>query len=229
MEKLGLKLPAGTAERLCRYYGLLAAAKINLSGIKGPVAVAEKHFVDSLAVLTKVSLAAGERLLDVGTGAGLPGIPLAIAVPNAKVVLLEAVRKKVGFLEGAVRELELENVKVVWGRAEEFGRKEGYREAFGIVTARAVAPLRELVEYTLPFVRLGGLFVAWKGPKAGEEIQEALEAIGVLGGKLQGTEEYRLPLGGDRRCLVIVLKEKPTALGFPRRVGVARRKPLGRN
>lgn len=182
--------------------------------------------MDSLAVLTRVSVAAGERLLDVGTGAGLPGIPLAIAAPDAEVVLLEAVRKKVGFLEGVVRELGLANVRVVWGRAEEFGRREGYRESFDRVAARAVAPLRELVEYTLPFVRLGGLFVAWKGPKAGEEIEEALGAIGVLGGKLQAVEEYRLPRGGDRRYLVVVRKERPTAPAYPRRAGVPRRKPL---
>jgi len=228
LKEMGLVLPAGAEKQMAGYYGLLtaAAATMNLTGIREPAAVAEKHFLDALALLLRVSFRPGERLLDVGSGAGIPGIPIGIAVPETEVVLLEAVRRKVVFLEEVVARLSLRNIAVVWGRAEEYGRREGYREAFDWVVARAVAPLRELVEYALPFVRLGGRFVAYKGPKGEEEAKAAARAITVLGGVLQGVEEYRLPLREDRRCLVVVSKEGPTPLRYPRRAGVPRKKPL---
>lgn len=213
---------------LFSYYEIFAreAASLNLTAIKHPAEVAIKHFVDSLAILRWVSFSQGERLLDVGSGAGFPGIPLGIAARRLDVVLLEAVRKKTEFQRKIVKSLQLRNIEVLWGRAEEFGRAVEYREKFEWVVSRAVAPLRELAEYTLPFVRVGGTFVAFKGPKGKEEAEHAVTAISVLGGRIQSMKEYRLPLTGDRRLLLFILKTSPTPGAYPRRPGIPRKKPL---
>lgn len=226
--ELGIALRSGATEKFRAFFDLVreAARRFNLTGITEAEEAAVKHFLDSLAVLRWVQLGVDESLLDVGTGAGFPGVPLAIAVPECRVFLLDAARKKCFFLERAVREVGLANVTVVCGRAEELGRKLEYREKFDWVVARAVARLGELVEYTLPFVRVGGWFVAYKGVEGREEIEEAGQAVVLLGGRVEGVEEYLLPWGWGARELVFIRKVASTGEEFPRRPGLARRRPL---
>jgi len=213
---------------LAEFFGLVkeAAAGLNLTAIKEPEEAAAKHFVDSLALLRWVSLGEGDRLLDLGSGAGFPGVPLAVAAPGCRVFLLEAVRKKCFFLEQVVKRLGLKNTTVVCGRAEEYGRLDRYREQFGWVVARGVAVLRELAEYALPFVAVGGCFVAYKGPRAAAEIEAARGALELLGGRVEEMVTYSLPKGGEKRVLVFIRKERATPAQFPRRAGVARKRPL---
>lgn len=213
---------------LAEFFGLVkeTAAGLNLTAIKEPEEAAVKHFVDSLALLRWVSLGEGDRLLDLGSGAGFPGVPLAVAAPDCRFFLLEAVRKKCFFLEQAVKRLGLKNTTVVCGRAEEYGRLDRYREQFGWVVARGVAALRELAEYALPFVAVGGCFVAYKGPRAAAEIEAARGALELLGGRVEEMVTYSLPKGGEKRVLVFIRKERATPAQFPRRAGVARKRPL---
>lgn len=210
------------------YYALLIEEEktAGLTGIKEPVDVAVKHFLDALAIRRWVAFKPGERLIDVGSGAGFPGIPLSVTAPGLQVILLEAVRKKVDFLRKAIALLGLRNAEAVWGRAEEYGRLEGYREAFDWAVARAVAPLRELLEYALPFLRRGGVFLAYKGPKGLKEVEASHRAADVLGGKVEQVQEYRLPLTGDERLLIFIRKTGLTPLAYPRRAGMPRKKPL---
>ncbi|MGQ9512250.1 16S rRNA (guanine(527)-N(7))-methyltransferase RsmG [Thermodesulfitimonas sp.] len=224
---LGIKLEAGAEGLFLEFFGLLteAGAYLNLTAIREPDEAAVKHFVDSLALLRWVCLRESDRLLDLGSGAGFPGIPLAVAVPDCRVFLLEAVRKKCLFLESAVRQLGLKNATVLCGRAEEYGHLPEYREQFGWVVARGVAPLRELAEYALPFVGVGGYFIAYKGPRGVAEMEAAQGALELLGGRVEKTATYSLPRG-EQRVLVFVRKEKPTPAEFPRRAGVARKRPL---
>lgn len=228
LREIGVEIEPGAVSILVEFFGLVkeAAVGLNLTAIKEPEEAAVKHFVDSLALLRWVSLGEGDRLLDLGSGAGFPGVPLAVAAPGCRVFLLEAVRKKCFFLEEAVKRLGLKNTTVVCGRAEEYGRLDRYREQFGWVVARGVAALRELVEYALPFVAVGGCFVAYKGPQAAAEIEVAREAIELLGGRVEEMVTYSLPKRSAERALVFVRKERATPAQFPRRAGVARKRPL---
>lgn len=228
LEILDIALRPEAEVLFCAYYGILkkAGETVNVTGLKEPVDIAIKHFVDAVAVMRWVDFSGGKRLIDVGSGGGFPGIPLGVANPGLAVVLLEAVRKKADFIQEAVKALQLRNCTVVWGRAEEFGRKEGYRERFELVTARAVAPLRELAEYTLPFACTGGSVLAYKGPKAKEEVKSSGKAIKELGGEIEEQIEYTLPLTGEKRHLIIVRKKADTPEGYPRRAGVPHKKPL---
>ncbi|MEW6446926.1 MAG: 16S rRNA (guanine(527)-N(7))-methyltransferase RsmG [Bacillota bacterium] len=213
---------------LISYYELLERESrfLNLTAIKNPAEAAIKHFVDSLTVLKWVSFAVGDHLMDVGSGAGFPGIPLGIVQGGVRVVLLEAVKKKSNFQQRVIESLVLRNVEVIWGRAEECGREGEYRERFEWVVARAVAPLRELAEYMLPFARVGGACIAFKGPKGKEEVKSAVKAVGILGGRIAEVKEYRLPITGDERLLVFIVKESQTPSAYPRRAGIPRKKPL---
>ncbi|MEW6183272.1 MAG: 16S rRNA (guanine(527)-N(7))-methyltransferase RsmG [Bacillota bacterium] len=225
---IGIALRPEEEALFCACYGKLKAAaeRVNLTGLKDPVDVAVKHFVDAVAVMRWVDFNGGKRLIDVGSGAGFPGIPLGIANPGLQVVLLEAVRKKTEYMREVVEGLHLKNCTVIWGRAEELGRREGYREGFDLVTARAVAPLRILSECTVPFAGVGGAVIAYKGPKAKEEIEESRKAIETLGGVLETQIEYVLPICGEKRLLIIIRKTVNTPDGYPRRAGIPHKKPI---
>lgn len=200
--------------------------RMNLTAIESPEDVVRKHFLDSLSCLKVVPPAEGERLLDVGSGAGFPGLVLKIARPDLRLALLDSVGKRMEFLKHVAGELGLVGVEFCHGRAEEWGRRPGFREAFDTVTARAVARMPILVELCLPFVRPGGRFVAFKGREAGKELEEAGEAIGLLGGSERGTVRVQLPGGQEDRHLVIIDKTARTPEAFPRRVGVPEKRPL---
>lgn len=202
--------------------------RVNLTAITAEREMVLKHVVDSATLLGVAAVEAGTRVLDVGTGAGFPGVVVKLLVPGAEVVLLESLRKRCRFLEHvrSVLEIPPEGLPVVWGRAEDWGGRPGYREAFDLVTARAVAELRVLLEYALPFCRVGGVFVALKGPGVEGELAAARGALQVLGGEVVGVVEVELPMGAGERCLVRVRKRAPTPRQYPRQAGVPERKPL---
>lgn len=225
-EPLGIEIGPEALARFRRYYEMLAAgaAKRGLTAARGEREVAVRHLADSLAgllVLRREKL----RLLDIGAGAGFPGLVLKIMRPAWEVALLEANRKKCAFLQEAAATLGLHGVRVIWGRAEALGRDAGHREGYGAVVARAVAELRVVLEYGLPLVENGGLFIAYKGRQVKEELGRAEHALAVLGGEVAELREYRLG-GGGEGVLVVVRKTKATPAAYPRRAGVPGRRPL---
>lgn len=200
--------------------------KINLTRIIDPREVAVKHFGDSLTLLTQDVLPQGASIADVGTGAGFPGIPLAISRPDLQITLMDSLRKRIEFLRELIQALGITNVTLVWGRAEELGQNPQYRDRFDIVIARAVAPLRVLVELCLPLTKTNGVFFAMKGPKAEEEVEAATNALKIIGGKLIGTRIVVLPLLKEMRTLVHILKNRPTPREYPRKAGTPERQPI---
>lgn len=223
----GLRLEDGVFSRLSTFYSRLteANAKMNLTRIEGEENTAHMHFMDSLSPLFFGQLNGSEKCLDVGAGAGFPSIPLAIARADLDITLLDAVGKKVKFLESLADIAP--NTAPVHARAEDLAHKPQFREQFDCVFARAVAPLNVLCEITLPFVKIGGKFIAWKGPSAGEEIADSRGAIRALGADMNIIEhEYDLMDGLYNRRLIIVQKVRHTSTNFPRNPKVIRNKPI---
>lgn len=207
--------------------------RVNLTAITGEREMVVKHVLDSATVLGAVELRPGQRLLDVGSGAGFPGVVLKILCPEVAVDLLESLGKRCRFLEHVRAKLVAlglrgaeDGLRVLQGRAEDWGRRPGHREGYDVVVARAVATMRVLAEYCLPFVRVGGLFVAMKGPGVEEELGAAGRALGVLGGEVDRVVEVELPEGAGRRNLVVVRKVAPVPEAYPRKAGVPERRPL---
>jgi len=227
---LGVSLNDRQRTAFHRYCDFLLAEnrRLNLTAIATPDEVYRRHFLDSLSGLVVLPQMPGLRLIDVGTGAGFPAIPLKIARPDLYVTLLEATRKKADFLRRLVRELALSDVTVVWERAETAGQDPRHRERYDVAVARALAPLPVLLELLLPFCRVGGTCVAWKGPRIAEERPAADAALSLLGGQLRTVETVHLP-GDDalERYLVVVDKVTPTPDRYPRRPGIPAKRPLG--
>lgn len=233
---LGLPLSVTQLAQFQRYYEELVQwnEKFNLTAITDYADVQVKHFLDCLAALPIIAEEIGEplppakplHLLDVGAGAGFPGIPLKLAAPRFKLTLMDGTGKKITFLTALTDQLGLTNTQVVQGRAEEMGRLTAYRSQFDLVTARAVAPLNTLVEYLLPFVRRGGLAVIYKGAGAPQEFVEARRAIDLLGGEAVRLAPVRVPLLGEQRFVLLVKKVRPTPDRYPRGQGLPRKKPL---
>lgn len=226
---LGVHLSPAQADLFERYRGELMDwnRKFNLTGLEDARSVTVKHFLDSLSIALAVEIRGGQKILDVGTGAGLPGLPVKIWQPRVELWLLEAAGKPVRFLQHLCQELNLAGVTVLQGRAEEWGRKAGFREEFDGVLTRAVAPLAVVFEYGLPFLRPGGWMVAFKGPRVREEMDQGKVACRVLGGEVDRTVELSLPFHGGDRVLVVARKVAPTPGSYPRRTGIPSRRPLG--
>lgn len=226
----GLDLTSVQQAQFEAYYHLLVEwnEKFNLTALTGYTEVQIKHFLDSLsaAPLLIAGHTNGKRLLDVGAGAGFPGIALAIAFPELRVTLLEATGKKVRFLDEVARALPLENADAVHGRAEEFGQNAKWRGAYDYVTARALSEMRTLVEYALPFARLGGCVIAYKAVGAEEETAKAARGIETLGGRVRAIVPVQLANLDDVRRLVVIDKVAPTPSMFPRAGGAPKKKPL---
>lgn len=235
----GVTLTERQLAQFVRYYEMLAEwnERMNLTAITAYEDVMKKHFLDSLS-LTKVLDGKGfpggkdagkgcaASLIDVGTGAGFPGLALKSAFPELKVTLLDSLNKRIQFLEAVIGELELEGVRAVHGRAEDFAKPGEMRESFDLCVSRAVARLSTLAEYCLPFVRQGGMFVAYKSEKVSQEMQEAQRAVSLLGGRLEGQTEFMLPNSDIYRNLILIKKVKPSPGKYPRKAGLPGKEPL---
>ncbi len=224
---LGVSLDDRALERFDLYARLLCDwnEKINLTAITDPQEICVKHFADSLSVLAKVEIPQDAKLIDVGTGAGFPGLALKIARPDLRVTLLDSTKKKLMVLDDISQKLELD-VEPLHKRAEEAGRSRPYREQFDIATARAVANLAVLSEYCLPFVKVGGRFLAMKSAKTQEELAGAKKAIGQLGGREEKVHTLQLETAGERTILELK-KQSPTPAQYPRPSAKIARFPLG--
>ena len=228
LEPLGIALGPDQAEAFEAYFRLLVEwnRHVNLTAITERAAVYEKHFYDSLTVAAAAPLAGSPRLVDVGSGAGFPAIPLKIAFPGLRVTMVDSLAKRVRFLEEAVRVLGLSDVVCLHARAEDAARLSDHRGRYDVATARAVARLSVLNELCLPFVRPGGVFVAMKGSDVAEEIEEGRYGAALLGARLREVKRMTLPEEGAVRHLVVWEKTGPTPARFPRRAGEPERSPL---
>jgi len=230
-KKIGLHLSPKQLEQFRVYYEELIDwnQRMNLTAITDYEEVQVKHFLDSLTVVLALGQAPGKsdfRVMDVGTGAGLPGIPLAILWPDIKLVLLDSTAKKADFLRHLKHKLGLDNTDIAVGRAEDIAHESQYRGKFELVLSRAVAPLATLVELTLPFCAAGGIVVAFKKGAIDLEVKQAARAIGLLGGKLRETKRVELEEFTDERYLVVIDKVAPSPTQSPRRPGMPKKRPI---
>jgi 16S rRNA (guanine527-N7)-methyltransferase len=227
-KELDIRLSERQVRQFLAYLEILLSwnKRMNLTSLEDPEEIIVSHFLDSLTIFKVIDSHNGISALDIGSGAGFPGIPLKIINPEISLALLDASRKKTEFLRYLAKSLELEDLEVIWGRAEEYGRKKEYRQRYDLVLARALAKLNTLAELGIPFLKVGGLFIAQKGEKLTLEADEAKQAIEILGGNLKGIISLKLPFSQALRKLVIIDKIAETSPKFPRRSGIPRKRPL---
>ena len=223
---LGVRFSVEQIEQFYKYMNLLIEwnEKMNLTAITEPKEIILKHFIDSITILKYID--DNSKLVDVGTGAGFPGVPLSIMNPILKITLVDSLNKRLIFLQEVVKELNLKNIEIVHARAEEFGQNKNYREKFDIATSRAVANLATLSEYLVPLVKIGGKIISMKASNAKEEINDAQKAIEVLGGKIEKIEEFDLPESDIGRTIIIIDKNKCTPAIYPRKAGTPAKEPI---
>ena len=221
-----IQLNVEQKEKFYEYMNMLIEwnEKINLTAIVEPKEVILKHFVDSLTI--SKYLKEGDKLIDVGTGAGFPGIPNKINNEKLNVTLLDSLKKRTIFLDEVINNLQLQNIKSMHGRVEEIAQNKEYREKYDVVTSRAVAQLNILLEYMLPLVRVGGICICMKGSEIEEEINNAKNALQILGGEIENVESFELPGTDMKRNLVIIRKVKNTPSKYPRKAGTPSKEPL---
>lgn len=226
--KLNLILEEIQYEQFYQYYELLIEWNqvMNLTAITEFNEVLTKHFVDSLSLIKEISMDKELKVIDIGTGAGFPGIPLKIAFPSLDITLLDSLNKRIRFLDTVINDLGLKNIKAVHGRAEEYGRKNEYREQFQLCVSRAVANLATLSEYCVPFVKKEGYFISYKSGKMEEEMEQSKKAIKLLGGNLIHINTFLLPDSDISRSLVVIRKEEDTKKKYPRNAGKPSKEPL---
>ena len=228
-EKLIKKCPELTSEMQQQFEDYMKLLlewneKINLTAITEEDDIIQKHFVDSLTISKYIE--DGKSLVDVGTGAGFPGLPIKIARKEVKVTLVDSLNKRIKFLEDVIEKIKLQQIETLHFRAEEFGQNKKYRENFDIATSRAVANLSTLVEYLLPLVKVGGTCICMKGSEIKEELENAKKAIEILGGKVEQVIEFVLPESDIKRNIVIIKKIKSTPGKYPRKAGTPAKEPL---
>lgn len=228
MNALGIVLTDVQKQQFDKFYELLVEWNrvMNLTGITEYEEVNEKHFVDSVSLVKAIDTDKVQTVIDIGTGAGFPGIPLKIAFPHLKVVLLDSLNKRINFLNVVINELGLTDIKTIHGRAEDYAKQAEYREQFDICVSRAVANLSTLSEYCIPYVKVGGMFIPYKSGEIDEEVQQAKKAIQILGGKLEEVIKFQLPDTEINRSFVKINKTQNTAKKYPRKAGLPTKEPL---
>lgn len=226
LEKLGISISEEQLEQFISYYEMLIERNkvMNLTAITDFDEVIEKHFIDSLNLFRFTDLKADKTIIDMGTGAGFPGIPLKIAFPNLKITLADSLNKRILFLNDVISELGLTDIDTVHGRAEDLAKDKIYRENYDICVSRAVANLSTLSEYCLPFVKIGGQFISYKSGDCDDEITNAKSAIFLLGGRLNQIQKFEM--NDNSRSFVIIDKVNGTSKQYPRKAGLPSKKPL---
>lgn len=224
--KFDISLNEEQTEKFFIYKDLLKDwnQRMNLTAIEDDREIIIKHFIDSISICPLIK-DKGSKIIDVGTGAGFPGIPVKIVYPNLEVKLLDSLQKRIGFLNEVIERLDLKNISAVHSRAEEMGQQKDYREMYDISTARAVANLPVLLEYCLPFVKVGGYFIAMKGSSV-DELGSSKKALDELGGKIEEVMEFNLPFSDIKRNVVVVKKFRHTPTKYPRKSGKPSKDPL---
>lgn len=227
-DKMHIELPDGALELLNRYYEMLIDTNkvMNLTAITEYSEVVIKHFADSAAIGCITDMNGNIDVIDVGTGAGFPGIVLKIVYPQLSVVLLDSLNKRVNFLKNVITELGLTDISAIHGRAEDIARNKDYREKFDLCVSRAVANMSSLSEYCLPFVKVGGRFIPYKADGCDEEVKTASKAVNILGGKIRKIESYVIPDTDICRKFVVIDKLRNTSAKYPRKAGLPTKEPL---
>ncbi len=228
LNELNIKLSEHQINQFIQYYELLVEwnSFMNLTAITDFDEVVEKHFIDSLSLIYAQDLSKSLRILDLGTGAGFPGIPLKIAFPHLNITLLDSLNKRITFLDHVIEQLELDNIHALHGRAEDYAKIDMYREQFDIVVSRAVANLSTLCEYCIPYCKVDGLFISYKSEKIIIESETAIEAIQLLGSTYEKQVEFNLPYSDVYRNLFCIRKISNTPDKYPRKAGLPAKKPL---
>lgn len=228
LDTLGVSLTGKQIEQFLKYYELLIEKNkvINLTAIVEYEDVMKKHFVDSVSIVKAVDLSCSLSVIDVGTGAGFPGLALKLAFPELKMTLLDSLNKRIQFLNEVIEELGVHGVTTIHGRAEDYAKPGKLREQFDLCVSRAVANLSTLCEYCLPFVNVGGMFVSYKSEKVSEELATANKVVSVLGGYIEKQIDFLLPDSDSYRKLVMIRKEKETPAKYPRKAGIPEKEPL---
>lgn len=228
LNKLNIELSEHQIQQFLTYYEMLIEKNkvMNLTAITEFEDVVEKHFLDSLSLTQQLDLNQNLKVLDLGTGAGFPGIPLKIAFPELEITLMDSLNKRINFLGEVITALKLEKITAVHGRAEEMARKPEYREQFDLCVSRAVANLASLSEYCLPFVALQGKFISYKSGEIEEELEQSKKAVYLLGGKILNVEKFRLVETDAERSFVSIEKVKKTPKTYPRKAGTPSKSPI---
>ena len=228
LQQLHIALSEKQMEQFLQYYELLVEKNkvMNLTAITEFDEVVEKHFLDSVSLTQQLDLHQPLKVLDLGTGAGFPGIPLKIVFPELEITLMDSLNKRVLFLQDVISSLQLENIEAVHGRAEEAARNKKYRESFDLCVSRAVANISTLSEYCLPFVKIGGSFISYKSSTIEDELEDGKKGIAILGGKVKDVYKFTLPDSELQRSFVVIQKEKKTPKAYPRKAGTPSKEPL---
>ena len=228
LEKLNITLNDEQIGQFVKYYDILIETNkvMNLTAITDPVEVIEKHFIDSLSLVKGIDLNSEMKIIDIGTGAGFPGIPLKISYPQLQITLLDSLNKRINFLNDVINLLNLKNIETIHGRSEEYGKDKKYRENYDLCVSRAVANLSTLSEYCIPFVKNGGKFISYKSGNCAEEVENAKNAVDKLGGKLEKIVEFCIDNTDIGRSLIIIDKVRNTPGKYPRKAGTPSKEPL---
>lgn len=226
LQKLSVTLTDNQLEQFRIYYDMLVEKNkvMNLTGITEWNEVLEKHFLDSISLIRAINLNQELTVMDMGTGAGFPGIPLKIAFPNLKVTLADSLNKRVKFLQEVIDAIELDGIEAIHGRAEDLARDKNYRQQYDLSVSRAVANLSTLSEYCLPFVKIGGQFISYKSGDCEAEVESSKKAVFVLGGKIKDVVKFEL--GESGRSFIIIDKVNGTPKDYPRKAGTPSKKPI---